>query len=548
MKNKLFTAAALLLMCGTAVIASCKSIPSDSRGCSEMKPMIRESIDDTLIPVRQGGVNRRPFWNTYANRFIYVPAFEFAKESAAVSYRFTAEDRFGVRHIFSDRSPCALLTPIWKKLPVGPIYLTVDAMDRSGKKIRTVGTRVFYRNAPFTGAYPPAARSYAEAAKMTYGYLFNLKEVQSLTSGKPDLSFELFCYPSKMYSAIIRGMIGYAQMVPEKKEQALAIAVSAADYLIEKAVPKGEPLEYLPQTYEGDKLAAKKFAGTIMMLYPAGVGSSMISLYKAAGNKKYLDYAVRIGDQYLRLQQPNGSWFLNLNIADGKPKEKNCCFPLGIMQFLDRLSAVTGQKKYTLAARKCLPVLRKVAETFNWEGQFEDVEAQHKTYLNMTFHNATSLYLYLCRRDPSDKKLIREAREIQRYSEDQFIIWEQPGWAGSSNVWTWRTEKDLQTRDWGWFRRYHVPCTLEQYRCYVPIDSASAKMIRYYLLMYDLEKNPLDLAKARALGDSLTRLQEKSGRIPTWADCDRPVTSDWINCMFGSANALALLAKYDAVK
>ncbi len=105
MKNKLFPAAALLLMCGTAVIASCKSIPSDSRVCSEMKPMIRESIDDTLIPVRQGGVNRRPFWNTYANRFIYVPAFEFAKESAAVSYRFTAEDRFGVRHTFSADRP-----------------------------------------------------------------------------------------------------------------------------------------------------------------------------------------------------------------------------------------------------------------------------------------------------------------------------------------------------------------------------------------------------------------------------------------------------------
>ena len=65
--------------------------------------------------------------------------------------------------------------------------------------------------------------------------------------------------------------------------------------------------------------------------------------------------------------------------------------------------------------------------------------------------------------------------------------------------------------------------------------------------MYKLEKKPLDLAKARALGNSLTRLQEDSRRIPTWAQHEAPGTghqSDWINCMFYTADTLKMLSEF----
>lgn len=507
--------------------------------------MLNYTEEDLLTPIRQGGIDNRPFWNTYAKQFIYAPALEFARVDGATAYSFLAEDRYHKIHSFVSQDSCAPLSPIWNELPVGPIYLTVEALNATGKTLKTAGFRVFYKNAPFTDSYPAKVRTYAESAKLAYDYLFNMKEIQELATGKPNLDYELFCYPSKMYSSIISGMVNYAEMVPEMKEKAHAIAKGAANYLIEKAVPAGTPLEYLPQTYEGDKLAAKKFPGIIMMLYPAGVGFSMLQLHEATDETKYLEYATRIGEQYLRLQQPNGSWFLNLNIADGMPKEKNYCTPTGIMSFLEKLANVTQQTKYRNAAQNGMPYLRRMMDSFDWEGQFEDVEAQQVSFSNMTFHNATAMYLYLCKGNNVSDELIREAREIQRYSEDQFIVWEQPGWAGSFNEWNWRTKEELQTRAWGWFKSYHVPSTYEQYRCYVPIDGASCKMIRYFLMMYDLEKNPLDLAKARALGDSLTRLQEPNGRIPTWADRDRPVSEDWINCMYGSANALKLLASYD---
>ena len=93
-----------------------------------------------------------------------------------------------------------------------------------------------------------------------------------------------------------------------------------------------------------------------------------------------------------------------------------------------------------------------------------------------------------------------------------------------------------------------APSAMEQFNCYKNVDASIAKMIRFYLLMYDLEKNPLDLAKARALGDSLTRIQMANGRIPTWCDWKKGPDSDWINCMYASAHALKLLAKYDDIQ
>ena len=283
-----------------------------------------------------------------------------------------------------------------------------------------------------------------------------------------------------------------------------------------------------------------------MMIYPASVGSAMIKLHKATGNTKYIDYTIKIGDQYLKLQLENGSWHLILNIADGKPRKDNHCIPTPIMDFLEQLSDATGNSRYRAAAQKGMSHLQRTLESFNWEGQFEDIEAQVISYHNLTLHSAVSMFLYLCRSSCVSPERLRQAREVLRFAEDQFIVWEQAGWAGSSSTNKWRTKEELQIKKWNWFRAYHVPCGLEQYRCYVPVDSASAKIARFFLLMYKLEKNPVDLAKARALCDSLTRLQEKNGRIPTWAQNERNTANtnlDWFNCMFYSADTLKMLSE-----
>ena len=506
--------------------------------------LIKAAELDTLIPIRQGGVDNRPFWNTYAKQFIYVPSFEFKEISGAKSYRFTVKDRFSVKHSFIADSPKALLTPVWTKIPVGPVLVTVTALDANGKKIASAGERTFYRNAPFNDSYPEKDRPYDECAKKAYEYMYNFKYIQDLADKAPDLSYPLFCYPSKMHSAIITGMINYAAMVPEKKESAMKIALGAAKHLMNTAAPAGSPLEYLPRTYENNPAKASTGGeNSIMMIYPAVVGGAMINLYNATGNRNYLDYAIRIGEQYLKLQQPNGSWYLILNISTGKPAAENYCMPIGIMSYLEKLSKTTGDNRYSKAAAKGIPYIRTMLATFNFEGQFEDVEAMTKPFINLTKHIALDAILYLASIDPDDPDVKKYAREMQRFAEDQFIVWEQPGWTWKYHVPGWRTLEGMKSRKWGNYN-WNTPCVLEQYRCYVPVDASSAKLIQYFLFLYDREKNPLDLAKARALGDAVTRVQQRNGRIPTWFDANRPAEHDWINCCFATANTMKKLATY----
>ena len=54
-----------------------------------------------------------------------------------------------------------------------------------------------------------------------------------------------------------------------------------------------------------------------------------------------------------------------------------------------------------------------------------------------------------------------------------------------------------------------------EYACWYVFDSSAAKMIRAYLAMYRAEGQEIDLMKASALADTMTRIQQENGRIPT---------------------------------
>ena len=61
-----------------------------------------------------------------------------------------------------------------------------------------------------------------------------------------------------------------------------------------------------------------------------------------------------------------------------------------------------------------------------------------------------------------------------------------------------------------------------------------------------MEKDPLYLAKARALCDQLTRVQHENGQIPThWMHTQNAEDNFWFNCMFESCEALEAMTEYE---
>ena len=486
-------------------------------------------------------------WNANAEWFMYAPSFAFKEVSGAANYRFRVLDDYHVTHEFTASRPTEALSPVWEALPKGFATVTCLALDAKGDVIGLAGERTFWKNAAFkAGAYPKAKRPYAEAVKMGLEYLLDRKANRYfLENGKPDPSYDLNCYPAKMHAATIEAMCDYLKLNLPRKDEALKLARLCADYLIEIAEPEGRPLAGWPHTYEGTNNAAALYAGQQMLVYPAKAGSAHLSLYAATKDERYLIAARRIAATYLRLQGEDGTWYLKLYEKDGKPVNGNRLMPNGAIDFLEGLYGVTGEVRYRQAADRAFAYIDKgPLVTWNWEGQFEDVPPS-EPYFNLTKHFACDTAIYLLRRFPKDGRRQRQAAEILRWSEDQFIVWETPARKDGTGF---RNRPGFRSR-WshGWQTKYaiwHCPAVMEQYSWYQPIDASAAKLIRTYLAYHRATGDKLALAKAKALGDAAVNNQRENGLSPTGWFGNYDEYHNWINCHIATMQALQELSAF----
>jgi len=474
--------------------------------------------DDVNVPVRPIGP-AQPEWNVRARAFMYPPTF-LLKDGTGHS-----------------------LEKDWAKRPVG--WVEAKLPDGTGRR--------FWKKAPFKeGAYPPAVRSYADAAKKAFDWLFESKQFRILReTGDIDRDYPHNCYPSKMVSAAIEAMVHYAEIRPDRRAAALKTAKNGADWLLAHTIAAPSPLAGFPLTYDHhpeavDKVPAaparisKERAGISMNIYPCAAALAYLKLYAVVKEPRYLAGARTICDRYIALQGEDGSWWLDQRIADGSPVGTSRVIPADyLIPMFEEAFAATGDARYRAAADRAFASIEKgPLADWNWQGQFEDTPAAPK-YQNLTKHPACATALYLLKRFPGDKKRLAQARELLRFSEDQFVFWERP--------YTPETEPtDVPTRNRPWAGGWFTPSVTEQYSCYRPIDASAAKLICTYLALYGAEHDPLDLAKARALGDTATRMQRSDGFIPTfWLTDAACKGDDWTNCMAATAEALELLAEYD---
>ena len=513
------------------------------------KQALEECNSDTHT-VRRGGKCGRPFWNINSTQFTFVPQFSFPAIPCTKRYVYTATDSEGKTYTFEDSTTTAPLTPIWKDLAVGLVTLRVDAIHPSGK-IYPTGLRSFYKMSPFPGrsALPPRARSYRECARLAFRYVFEDPTTRYwLDHGKPDPDYYHNVYPSKTISSIINAMLAYASLEPSNAEDARHLAINAADYLISLTYGEGYALKGLPPTYsflglnkeivDANAPAADKRQHQLMVIYPATVGQAYLWLEKVTGDIKYFEAAQKIAEFYSANVLPNGSWYLLMDAKTGEVESNNCSVHFGPLNFLNAYYQRTGDERFHTLERNYYNYLVKTClENYNWEGQFEDVVLADY-YSNLTHFSADQMIGYISKNLSDDPAMMKEAEEMMRFVEDQFIVWDKHADWGFN-----LRENDYQRReDAHWF----APAGLEQYRWYVPIDGSTATIMRAFLDLYSATKDPLLLEKAKALGDSITRMQNpESGVIPThWMakDCAENLFNFWINCHIGTAFQMLHLA------
>ena len=492
-----------------------------------------------------GGINNRPFWNGHATQFMFVPAFDFPKICRAQGYLFTAEDKNGVKHTFRADRPTASLEPIWKDIPVGVVHLKVESLNANGEAEHIAGARSFYKSAPFPGrdAYPPKARSYRECALAAYRYLYNDEMAQHwLKYGKPMADYAHNVYPAKTIDGIIRAMVNYAKLEPDCAESALKLACRAADYLLSISFEEDHPFAGLPPTYsfkglneeEVNKVApaAKDCVGTTMMIYPISAGIAYLTLAEATGDEKYFNAALRIAEYYKANVLPCGSWYLLYDCETGKPLSDNICICFRMVKFFNMLYKKTKDEAWhNLETAHYQYIIDKCLKDYKWEGQFEDIPVS-RPYENLTHFPPDDLIDYIAKNFIKDEEMGDVAVDLMRFIEDQFVVWgEHPEW----NMTSWGATP------------WHSPAGLEQYNCYVPIDSSTAGIMNSFINLYKLKGDRLYLEKAMALADMITRVQNpETGCIPTFwmgENCAYGYENFWVNCLLFTADAMMSLAE-----
>ena len=495
--------------------------------------------------VRPGGINGRPFWNVNSTQFIYSPSFSFPIIPKAKGYLFTATDINNKNHSFTAEKPTANLTPIWKDIPTGMVTLKVESLDENSQTQHLAGARTFFKADGFPGrdALPPRACSYRECATKALKYVFNEKFIQHwLSEGKPDPTYPHNVYPSKTISSVINAMINYAKIEPENKHNALKIATNAADYLLSISYGVNSPVPYIPPTYSFEGLnfdivdetapMSKNRTDKLMLIYPATVGLAYFNLSEATGDKKYFDAAMRIAEYYKDNVLPCGSWNLLISTKTGVPESNNTCASYRILNFINRVYKITGEECWKTIEKNYFNNLQsKRFDCYNWEGQFEDIHLTG-SYTNLTHIDADDLISYIMKNLSDDPKALEDGKELMRFVEDQFVVWgEYAPWNPYLNDYSY----------------WYSPAGVEQYYWYVPIDGSTSKIMNTFLDVYSVTNDPLLLEKACALGDMITRMQNKeTGVIPThWMkkDCAENLHNFWINCHIGTAANIMRLAE-----
>ena len=509
-------------------------------------------IASSLGAIEWGQAPNGEFWNGYAKRFIYAPAFGFSKVDGAAKYVYEVTDDRHRVYTFEAEKPTASLASVWKKLPVGYVTVVCRGVAADGTAKGEAGRRTFWKKSAFDDSYPPAERTFALAYMRVMDAYLNMDQTKYLIRhGKPDPDYYLSGYPSKMLASQITALILYVGKMRELRPAAmldmyLTVAKRAADYLIAESVPAGKALEYFPRTYaNGGEYG--KFVGQedrIMLNYPAQCGEAFVELHKATKDAKYLTAAERIAATYMKLQGTDGTWLQLQNANTGKEYAPNRLQPDPVIMFFEALYAATGKAEYRATADRAFAFVEKgPLRDWNWEGQFEDVKPATARWSNLTKHAACAIATYMLKRFPGDAKRLAQAEELVRFSEDQFVEWTPPyGDRAEPNgqddgTWTYFCKP---------YSKWMTPCALEQYECYFPIDASADRFINTYLALWRVTHKDEYLAKAKALGATATRMQEADGFINTWwirgVDRNDDRYHTWVNCMLATARAFANLS------
>ena len=509
------------------IVSACDRVQPDNPG---KRTSAEQAAAEYQEPIRPGNVEGNPWWNGYAPRFLYAPVFKFNEVSGATSYRasITVTPMEGETQTLTMdfEAPEISLVPVWADITPGKVRMTVTGIGTDGQPAGLSGVKSFVRDVPFKGNYPGPVRGYQEAALLAARYTHTLPAIQSWkNSQEPDMSLVFNSYPCKTIGSTISMECLLAQLDPSLKNEAISIAKNAASFLMAQSRPAGDPLAFFPPTYYGRNLTAARpeNVGRTMMMEAVTAADAFLDLYEITGEMQYKIRALSIAETYRKLQATDGSFPMKVDFATGEPYTSSKALLTPLMLFWQRLDRDYGYSQFREGLAKAEEWMDAVpVKTFDWTGQFEDVTVVVAPYSNLTDCTAAPYASWILHREHLTEQALRDARDMIRLCEDQFVHWDEYV-AAKWNI--------------------CPPCVFEQFHYQTPVDNSACVVANAWLDWYLVTGDALALAKAKALIDNIVNVQNisTSGEIPTtWDEYPSRAgrNGPWINCTLNSVNTL----------
>ena len=528
---------------GLAVGAALLPIDIIKAGTKNPGAMLTE-IDEKKEKVRFEVNFIQTGWNTYTPRYVYAPLWTWQPIKGAVAYIVEFADVNDARaRSIRLTMPEYHMEKDWASINTGPVDIIAWAVDADDKPLCAAWRRRFHKSPGFDGKVQEPL-NWKESIDRSMAYLLApaRDKVEPFEGDMPRSCWScceesisgqrrLMAFPALHHPSFIFAYLVYAKQCPDSKQAATALkqAKQYGDWLLANRLPADWRCGLFPfSTIEQGRTEGYIEGKNITLFRAARVGEAMVALYRHFNDKKYLDYARHIANVFVELQGENGSWPYRVNPRDGKTVEEYTSNAVSPARLLGILEEIEPKAEYKASREKAIAwVMANPVSNGRWQGMYEDIGAKIP-YQNLEHWDTNEMIRYLVHYGQTDADSARIAEKLNRYIEDQFVMWQPTDTCVTNHCPT--------------------PTVMEQYACYVPMEVHTGMWIMSLLALHRATGHKDYLTKAINAGNSIVKAQQKTGAYSTWGSdvrFGRPLlTIDWPGCNAVAVSALLQLDHY----
>ncbi len=504
-------------------------------------------------------------WNACSRQFIDAPTFKLLPRPDAAHY--TAEVKQGKQcWKVESGTPILSLETIWPQMENKIFTLDFQWLDTAGNTLASENT-IRVKAPDWQGLKEPAA-DWRGAADRNMEFFIHTAWQGKAPYREPNVPVWIWScasptvtqgsyvgnfpdgypmgYPGITLNYYIWALLAYVDRGGTQSAEAMRLARICGDWGLKNRRPDRGALPLFPYT----TITNGEFAGSdqspvfteganITLLRGALLALGYVDLYRVTKHQPYLDYAIHIAKTTAKFQREDGSFPYRLNPETGVVSEHYTPAAGDFAALVRALEPYYFDPDLSMAAQRAVNwTIAAVCSSNHWKGVFEDVSLW-PTFSNLSSFQAQLFTQYLCQYHEEDPSFAPLARRLNRYLEDQFVVFS--------------SESESFIHPVKGIVHIKGPLVYEQYVCWYPMEAHTGHWVRTLIALHQATGDPVYLDKARAAANAICSLQFDDGQFSTLGMRyyqDGKLVSDpetgfnWYNANVAASMALYALDAY----